>query len=108
MCPSVCAIGYIVLSPQAADAAKKAGNKVQGEAKGAGGGDGPSLGDAANKAKQAVGNVTSVSARHGRNVCSALWFGSGCTRAKGHEPHSCGMVEADALTVQRCSIPKGC
>jgi hypothetical protein len=52
-------VGFGGLQDKAADAAKKAGNKVQGEAKGAGGGDGPSLGDAANKAKQAVGNITS-------------------------------------------------
>ena len=61
--------GYLL---QASDAAKQAGNKVQGEAKGAGGGSGPTLGGIADKAKQAVGSATSVSVCLARGHCVQL------------------------------------
>ena len=89
---------------QAADAAKTAGNKVQGEAKGAGGGDGPSLGDAANKAKQAVGNVTSVSSLHRdarRRKGPALRILQRSCEQRGMSP-LLGMVDADAQMRRGC------
>ena len=45
---------------------------MQGEAKGAGGGSGPTLGGIADKAKQAIGSATSVSVYMTSGYCFQL------------------------------------